>query len=169
MDENLDKKTNNTYNLIYIYNKHKIKIYFLIALILSVTLSSIFYNIYQENKNNLVSEKYIEAGLYLAKDDKTKSKELFEEIIYEKNSFYSLLSLNTLIEKNLVTDTKKVLNYFEIIESINYSKEQKDLIIFKKGLYLIKNSKDKDGFQLLKNLIEKDSVLKPLAKEVLNK
>ena len=86
MDENLDKKTNNTYNLIYIYNKHKIKIYFLIALILSVTLSSIFYNIYQENKNNLVSEKYIEAGLYLAKDDKIKSKELFEEIIYEKNS-----------------------------------------------------------------------------------
>ena len=169
MDENLDKKTNNTYNLINIYDKHKIKIYFLIALILSVILSSIFYNIYQENKNNLVSEKYIEAGLYLAKDDKTKSKELFEEIIYEKNSFYSLLSLNTLIEKNLVTDTKKVLNYFEIIESINYSKEQKDLIIFKKGLYLIKNSKDKDGFQLLKNLIEKDSVLKPLAKEVLNK
>ena len=95
MDENLDKKTNNTYNLINIYDKHKIKIYFLIALILSVTLSSIFYNIYQENKNNLVSEKYIEAGLYLAKDDKTKSKELFEEIIYEKNSFYSLLSLNT--------------------------------------------------------------------------
>tara|TARA_A100001015_G_scaffold313292_1_gene420212 strand:- start:4975 stop:5484 length:510 start_codon:yes stop_codon:yes gene_type:complete len=169
MDENLDKKTNKTNNLIYIYDKHKIKIYFLIALILSVTLSSIFFNIYQENKNNLVSEKYIEAGLYLAKDDKTKSKELFEEIIYEKNSFYSLLSLNTLIEKNLVTDTKKVLNYFEIIESINYSKEQKDLIIFKKGLYLIKNSKDKDGFQLLKNLIEKDSVLKPLAKEVLNK
>ena len=28
MDENLDKKTNNTYNLINIYDKHKIKIYF---------------------------------------------------------------------------------------------------------------------------------------------
>ena len=105
----------------------------------------------------MVSEKYIEAGLYLAKDDKIKSKELFEEIIYEKNSFYSLLSLNTLIEKNLVTDTKKVLNYFEIIESINYSKEQKDLITFKKGLYLIKNSKDKDLLDA--DLIAKNSKL----------
>ena len=169
MDENLDKKINNTNKFINIYHKHKIKIYFLIATVLTISFSFIFFNIYQENKNELVSEKYIEAGLYLAKDDVIKSKELFEEIINEKNRFYSLLSLNTLIEKNLVTDTEKVLNYFEIIESINYSNEQKDLITFKKALYLIKNSKDKDGIQLLKNLIEKNSALKSLAKEILNK
>ena len=169
MDENLDKKINNTNKFIYIYHKHKIKIYFLIATVLTISFSFIFFNIYQENKNELVSEKYIEAGLYLAKDDVIKSKELFEEIINEKNRFYSLLSLNTLIEKNLVTDTEKVLNYFEIIESINYSNEQKDLITFKKALYLIKNSKDKDGIQLLKNLIEKNSALKSLAQEILNK
>ena len=42
MDENLDKKTNNTYNLIKIYDKNKIKIYFLIALILSVTFHQFF-------------------------------------------------------------------------------------------------------------------------------
>lgn len=168
MDENLDK-TNNTNKVFSIYHKHKIKIYFLIATILIISFSSIFFNIYRDNKNNLVSEKYIEAGLFLAKDDKTKSKELFEEIIYEKNKFYSLLSLNTLIEKNLVTDTEKVLNYFEIIESMNYSNEQKDLIIFKKSLYLIKNSNDKNGIQLLEDLIERDSIFKSLAKEILNK
>ena len=166
---NLDKKKINTNKFINIYHKHKIKIYFLISIILTISFTSIFFNIYQENKNNLVSEKYIAAGLYLAKDDKKKSKELFEEIIYEKNRFYSLLSLNTVIEKNLVKDTKKVLNYFEIIESINYPKEQKDLIIFKKGLFLIKNSKNKDGIQLLENLVEKDSALKQIAKEILNK
>tara|TARA_Y100001958_G_C20954908_1_gene355988 strand:+ start:5 stop:514 length:510 start_codon:yes stop_codon:yes gene_type:complete len=169
MDENLDKKTDYNNRFINIYHKHKIKIYFLIAIIITISISSIILNIRQENKNNLISEKYIEAGLYLAKDNKTKSKELFEEIVYEKNKFYSLLSLNTLIEKNLVTDTKTILDYFEIIESINYSNEQKDLIILKKGLYLIENSKDKDGIQLLENLIEKDSVFKPLVKEILNK
>ena len=169
MDENLDKKNNHNNKFVNIYQKNKIKIYFLIVTTLIISFSYIFFNIYQDNKNNLVSEKYIAAGLYLAKDDKKKSKELFEEIIYEKNRFYSLLSLNTVIEKNLVKDTKKVLNYFEIIESINYPKEQKDLIIFKKGLFLIKNSKNKDGIQLLENLIEKDSALKQIAKEILNK
>ena len=150
MDENLDKKTSYINKIANIYQKHKIKIYLLIATILTISFSYIFFKIYEDNKNNLVSEKYIEAGLYLAKDDKIRSKKLFEEIIYEKNKFYSLLSLNTLIEKNLVTDVE-------------------DLIILKKGLYLINNLKEKEGIQLLKNLVEKNSTLKPIALEILNK
>tara|TARA_B100000941_G_scaffold77065_1_gene52550 strand:+ start:1629 stop:2138 length:510 start_codon:yes stop_codon:yes gene_type:complete len=169
MDENLDKKIDNINRIINIYQKHKIKIYFLIAALLTISFSYIFFNIFQENKNNLVSEKYIEAGLYLAKDDKLKSKRLFEEIINEKNKFYSLLSLNTLIEKNLEKDVEKILRYFEIIETMNNSSEQKDLITLKKGLYLINNLKQKEGYQLLKNLVEKNSVLKSLALEILNK
>ena len=169
MDENLDKKTDNVNRFINIYQKHKIKIYFLITALLTISFSYIFFNIFQENKNNLVSEKYIEAGLYLAKDDKLKSKRLFEEIINEKNKFYSLLSLNTLIEKNLEKDVEKILRYFEIIETMNNSSEQKDLITLKKGLYLINNLKQKEGYQLLKNLVEKNSVLKSLALEILNK
>ncbi len=169
MDENLDKKIDNINRIINIYQKHKIKIYFLIAALLTISFSYIFFNIFQENKNNLVSEKYIEAGLYLAKDDKLKSKRLFEEIINEKNKFYSLLSLNALIEKNLEKDVEKILRYFEIIETMNNSSEQKDLITLKKGLYLINNLKQKEGYQLLKNLVEKNSVLKSLALEILNK
>ena len=169
MDENLDKKIDNINRIINIYQKHKIKIYFLIAALLTISFSYIFFNIFQENKNNLVSEKYIEAGLYLAKDDKLKSKRLFEEIINEKNKFYSLLSLNALIEKNLEKDVEKILRYFEIIETMNNSSEQKDLITLKKGLYLINNLKQKEGYQLLKNLVEKNSALKSLALEILNK
>ena len=169
MDENLDKKTSYINKIANIYQKHKIKIYLLIATILTISFSYIFFKIYEDNKNNLVSEKYIEAGLYLAQDDKIRSKKLFEEIIYEKNKFYSLLSLNTLIEKNLVTDVEKILKYFKIIETMNNSSQQKDLIILKKGLYLINNLKEKEGIQLLKNLVEKNSTLKPIALEILNK
>ena len=85
----------------------------------------IFYNIYQDNKNNLVSEKYIEAGLYLAKDDKTKSKKLFEEIIYEKNKFYSSIIFKYLNRKKFSYRYEKILKYFKIIETINYSKNKK--------------------------------------------
>ena len=89
MDEDLNKNTIHNNKLINIYNKHKIKIYFLIVVILTLCLSNIFFNIHQNNKNDLASEKYIEAGLYLAKGDKIRSKELFEEVIYKKNKFYS--------------------------------------------------------------------------------
>ena len=169
MDENLDKKKDNSNRFVNIYQKNKIKIYFLIATTLIISFSYIFFNIYQDYKNNLVSEKYIEAGLYLAQDDKIRSKKLFEEIIYEKNKFYSLLSLNILIEKNLVNDVEKTLKYFKIIETLNYSGQQKDLITLKKALYLINNLKEKDGIQLLKNLVEKNSDLKPIALEILNR
>ena len=169
MDENLDKKKDNSNKFVNIYQKNKIKIYFLIATTLIISFSYIFFNIYQDYKNNLVSEKYIEAGLYLAQDDKIRSKKLFEEIIYEKNKFYSLLSLNILIEKNLVNDVEKTLEYFKIIETLNYSGQQKDLITLKKALYLINNLKEKDGIQLLKNLVEKNSDLKPIALEILNR
>ena len=169
MDEDLNKNTIHNNKLINIYNNHKIKIYFLIVVILTLCLSNIFFNIHQNNKNDLASEKYIEAGLYLAKGDEIRSKELFEEVIYKKNKFYSLLSLNTLIEKNLVTDTEQILKYFEIIESMKNSNEQKDLIILKKGLYLINSSKEIEGIQLLKSLVEKNSALRHLALEILNK
>ena len=56
------------------------------------------------------SLKNIRAGFFeYFRETKIKSKALFEEIIYEKNKTYSILSLNTLIEKNLVTDERKII------------------------------------------------------------
>ena len=42
------------------------------------------------------------------------------------------------------------------------SNEQKDLIILKKGLYLINSSKEIEGIQLLKSLVEKTQLLDTL-------
>ena len=64
----------------------------------------------------------------------------------------------------------EILNYFQIIEKINIPQEQRDLIVFKKALFLIKISNNKkDGNELLENLIKNNSKLNSLAKEVLNK
>ena len=49
-----------------------------------------------------------------------------------------MLALNTLLEKNLEKDEKKIISYFEILENLSLPKEQKDLVIFKKALFLIK-------------------------------
>ena len=75
-----------------------------------------------------------------------------------------------MIENNLISDKNEILNYFQIIEKINIPQEQRDLIVFKKALFLIKISNNKkDGNELLENLIKNNSKLNSLAKEVLNK
>ena len=47
--------------------------------------------------------------------------------------------------------------------------DQKELLLFKKGLYLIKNSKPLEGEKILKDLIKKNSQLKFLAEEIIVK
>ena len=49
------------------------------------------------------------------------------------------------------------------------SKENKDIINFKKALFLIKNSEVKKGNELLNEMIKNNSNLKSLAEEVISK
>ena len=96
-------------------------------------------------------------------------KNYMKKIILSKNKFYSILSLNTIIEKDLISDKDKILKYFSILEETNTSKAQTDLITLKKGLYLIKISETENGQNLLKKLIDKNSNLKTIAQEILGK
>ena len=122
-----------------------------------------------EKKNIIISEKYVQAELYLAANNKDLSKEILEEIILSNNKFYSTLALNTIIEKNLILDDEKVIKYFELLEKSASTSDQKDLIILKKALFNIKKNDVKAGENLLKKLINKNSVLKSLAQELLKK
>ena len=124
---------------------------------------------YNEKKNKLISEKYIQAGLYLSSEKKENAILLFEEIILSKNNFYSILALNTIVEKNLITDKIKIFEYFKILEDAISSKDENDLIVFKKALYLMKNSETEKGKNIMKDLIDKNSNLKPIIEEFLKK
>ena len=87
-----------------------------------------FLKIKAEKDNNLIAQKYIQAGLSLNKE-KNQSINLYEEIILSKNKFYAILALNTLIEKNLVTDKEKILKYFNIVEKISKKRKTRSAII----------------------------------------
>ena len=108
-------------------------------------------------------------GIFLTSNDKKQAIDLYVEIIQSKNNFYSILSLNNILEKNLITEKNKILNYFEIIEKIDLSEETKDLVLFKKALYLIKISDTEAGNKILNDLINKNSNIKPLAQNVIGK
>ena len=169
MEQNKNNKIELKDRLISFYNTNKIKIYTFIIFLILMLISIAFIKISNENKNILIGNKYIKAGLYLTSGKKDQSKNLYEEIILSKNKFYSILALNKLLENNLISDKNKILNYFQIVEKINISQEQHDLIVFKKALYLLKISNNKNGNELLENLIKNNSKLNSLAKEILNK
>ncbi len=145
----------------------------LIIIIFLIILSTIFVTIYvfksiSEKENLQVSEKYIRAGLFLASEKREKSRALFEEIILSKNKTYSILALNAILEQNLESDERKILEYFRIVEKLKMPVNQKNLILFKKALYLIKKSNIEEGNKLLKDIIKSESELKFIAEEIIS-
>ena len=169
MENNIDKKIEFKDRLIPLFNNNKLLVYAIITILVIIIFSTTFYILNDKKKNNVIAEKYIQAGLYLSSNKNEQSKKLYEEIILSENKFYSILALNIILEKNLISDKNKVLDYFQLIETTNKSKEHKDLIVFKKALYLIKTEDVKKGNKLLKNLIDNNSKLKFLAEEVIIK
>ena len=169
MNENLNINKNFLEKIKLFFKKNKFKIVILTSIVFITLVSIAYFNTNIKKKNILMSEKYIRAGLLLSKNQNEDAKNIYEEIIMSNNKFYSLLALNALLEKNLITEKKMILRYFEILEEKNIGDENLDLIIFKKALFLIKNSEKQKGDILLKKLIEKDSKLKKIAQEVIIK
>ena len=84
MNENLDKKAGLKDKFISFSQNNKYKLILLAILILLASISFFSFNIYLKNKNELISEKYIQAGIHIASENKEKSILLFEEIILSK-------------------------------------------------------------------------------------
>jgi hypothetical protein len=168
MENELNNKSNFLENIIPIIRKNKNIFVIAITIIIIISFSVLFLNYHQENKNKLISEKYITANIYLSNNNKDRSLSIYKEIVSSKNKFYSYLALNNIIENKLEQNNVEILNLFKIVESIKVDKEQKNLIKLKKALYLIKISKIEDGNELLKEIINNNSVWKDTAKELLN-
>ena len=151
-----------------IFIKENKRIFISIIILIFLVFTSIkYYDYYQESQNEIVSEKFIQAGIYLSSNKKEKSTDIYEEIILSKNKFYSLLALNEIIDNELKTNEKEILRFFEVIEDIKVEDEQKNLIKLKKALYLIKISKDEEGKKLLNEIISDSSMWKDTAAEIL--
>ena len=169
MSENPTQANDIKMKLILFFRNNKIKIlisFFLIFLgLISYYLSQ--YNI--KKTRNLISEKYILAGIYLSSGEKEKSKKLFEEIILSDDKFYTSLALYSILEKKLENDRQKILMYFDNAKKSVKLKDQKEIITFKKALYLLKENETDKAKSLLKNLIKSDSKIKSLAEEILTK
>ena len=167
MEQELDNKIPIKETIKSFLNKNKLKIIFLIIIILITTITLIILKENKKKANVLISEKYIKAGLLLSKNENENAKKYYEEIVLSRNKFYSLLALNTLIEKDLINDKEKIINYFAKLKNSNFSKDLTDLILIKEALYLIKNEDLDFGKKILLKLIKEDSTLKTIAQQII--
>ena len=143
--------------IINFLDKNKLKLIFFVIILVVFLISVVFITINNEKKNNINAENYIKAGLLLNAGKKEESLSYYEKIIESKNKFYSILALNIIVEKNLISDHDKIIEYFSIVNDRLKKEEQKDLLNFKKALYLLKNNKNLEGEKILNSLIDKKS------------
>lgn len=167
MSQELDNNIKTKISLQSFIKENSKKIIFILSSIIISFITIFFISVQNEKKNILIAEKYIQAGLYLGSNQILKSTEIFEEIVLSNNKFYSILAFSTLLEKNLIKDDEKILKYFEKLENLRLSKDQKDLLIFKKFLFLLKNSKKDEANKILEKIIESNSNFKSLAEEII--
>lgn len=168
MSESFENKIDLKDRTISYLKENKRKIILVIIFVLLSIFSIISFDIYKLNKNELMSEKFVEAKLLLQNENKSEANKILEEIIFSKNKFYSILALNTILERNLIEDRVKIIEYFKLLEKMNIEEDQRDLIFLKKALYLIKHSDKEKGYEILKEISNSDSPIKFLAKEILD-
>ena len=165
----MENKIKENFNIEYLIGifKNNIKLILGILFLVSfILLGRIYYDYKQNVKHKQISEKYIQAGIILASKNREKSKNIYKEIILSENKFYSILSLNNIIENNLEENNNEILKFFEILENLNLNKEEKNLIKLKKAIFLISISREQDGKKLLKEIISDDSLWKESALEI---
>ena len=115
-------------------------------------------NIKEKYKN---SEDFIGAKVLLSQNNKVKSLEVLKKIILQNDEVYSPLSLFLIIDKDLETNKKNVIKYFDQVLSIkSLEKEDRNLLKLKKAIYISEDAKENDLLNLLNPILNSKSVWK---------
>ena len=163
MDEDISIINTNTRNEkiknFFIQNKKKI-----IAGLVVVTILLISYfafGEYQNSKKIKISNAFNSITLNYSESNKEKTAKDLIQLINEKNSTYSPLSLYFIIDNELINEKNTINELFDIIiDETSLDKEIKNLNIYKKALYNANDSNESDLLNILNPLIKSESVWK---------
>ena len=163
MDEDISIINTNTRNEkiknFFIQNKKKI-----IAGLVVITILLISYfafGEYQDSKKIKISNTFNSITLNYSENNKEKTAKDLIQLVNEKNSTYSPLSLYFIIDNGLIKEKKTINELFDIIiDETSLDKEIKNLNIYKKALYNADDSNENDLLNILNPLIKSESVWK---------
>ena len=163
MDEDISIINTNTRNEkiknFFIHNKKKIisGLSFIIVLLISYFA----FGEYQDRKKIKISDSFNTITINYSKNNKEKTAKDLIQIINEKNSTYSPLSLYFIIDNKLISEKNTINKLFDvIIEETSLDKEIKNLNIYKKALYNADQINESDLLNILNPIIKSDSVWK---------
>jgi len=132
------------------YEKNKIFIFSFIFILIFALGSFSFYLENKEKKRILLSENYLQAKIYLEDGNKNKAIDILKEVIFANDPTYSTLCLFLIMNQNLITDYRELLALFDhLLEKNKFSKEERNLLIYKKALL---NSNFVDESEMLKSI-----------------
>ncbi len=147
-----------------IYEKNKILIYFLIGVLITLSIFFTFYLKNKENKRILLGENYIIAKIYLEEKEKDKALNILKEIVYANDSTYSLLSFFLILNQNLISDENEVFELFNyILNEKKIDAEIRNLLIYKKALHSSSFISEKEMLDNIKPLLKDGNIWKPHA------
>ena len=146
------------------YEANKILIFLVILAIIASFASIGFYLNKRENKIILLSNNYIEAKVLLENGKKNEAKNILKNIIIANNSTYSTLSLFLVLNENLITNEEELSYLFNhVLENNKFKEEIKNLIIFKKALFQSSFVNESELIEVLKPLVNTETIWKPHA------
>ena len=141
--------------------KNKKKLISVLLIIIILILGFYSYQIFRDNHKQKLSEKYNSAVIEYGKGNKSEISTIMKDIIEEKDSSYSPLALYFIIDNKLIDNREEINNLFEIlIQKTSLENEIKNLIIYKKSLYNADFVEEKELLDIVKPLLNSNSVWK---------
>ena len=163
MDEDISIINTNTRNekIKNFFAQNKKQIFSGLIFIVILLISYFAFIEYKDSKKVKISETFNSITINYSENNKEKTAKDLIQIINEKNSTYSPLSLYFIIDNGLINEKNTINNLFDvIINETSLDEEIKNLNIFKKGLYNADDSSESDLLYILNPLIKSESVWK---------
>ena len=139
----------------------------IISILVFFVLILFGYFIYQEylEKNRVkLANKYNLLIIEYENGNESNILNSMKEIIKDKDRTYSPLAFYYLLDNNLITSQEEINTYFDIIiNEIGLDNENKNLTIFKKGLFNSEFANENELLNILNPVIKSDSIWKPHA------
>ena len=158
----LDKITN-------FFHKNKKKIIAAILIIILSAFSKLTFDYFSAKKQLTISNQFNNAKILLSQNKNDEALNLFRSIISSKNKFYSSLSLNYVISNNLIENQKTVIELFDTaLTSKSLDQEEKNLIMYKKGIYLFSQKQNEIALQVMNTIINDNTIWKKLAAQTVS-
>jgi len=136
----------------------------LITIFATIVLIFFGYFIYQDfqKKNKIkIADEYSQATIDYFSGNKKNVEEKLINIIKKKDKTYSPLSLYFLLDQDIVTETNKINELFDvIINDTNLEKEIKNLVIYKKALFNSEFETENNLIKILNPIINSESIWK---------